>query len=81
LGYLNDFVTSKHSQLMGWFNKVHIHEKKTFPPKLFTIYKNAYINRMKFDYMVYETPNVEDILADLADIQLFIGTIKLKFRS
>jgi hypothetical protein len=22
LGYLDDFVTSKHSQLMGWFNKI-----------------------------------------------------------
>lgn len=28
LGYSNGFVTGKHGQLLGWFNKVFIHEKR-----------------------------------------------------
>ena len=28
LAYKNNFVTSKHSQLMGWFNKKYIYEKR-----------------------------------------------------
>ncbi len=50
LGYKFDFVTSKHSQLLGWFNKTIIHEKQLFDLKLYQVYKSAYEFRMKSDY-------------------------------
>ena len=50
LGYTENFTTSKHSKLMGWFNKVFIHENKVFDKQLFKIYENAFANRMDSDY-------------------------------
>ncbi len=38
LGYKFDFVTSKHSQLMGWFNKKFIHEDGIFNDRMLKIY-------------------------------------------
>ena len=34
LGYLNNFVTSKHKELMGWFNKKFIYEDEAFDEEL-----------------------------------------------
>jgi uncharacterized protein (UPF0332 family) len=46
LGYLDNFITSKHKQLMGWFNKKYIYEEKIFDENLSKIFKEAYENRM-----------------------------------
>ena len=45
LAYKNNFVTSKHSQLMGWFNKKYIYDEKIFDNNLLQIYKEAFTNR------------------------------------
>lgn len=50
LGYDRDFITSKHSQLLGWFNKNFIYETKIFGEDMFKIYKESYENRTKSDY-------------------------------
>jgi len=50
LGYKNDFMTSKHSKLMGWFNKKFIHEDKVFDEEMFEIYSKAFERRQKCDY-------------------------------
>jgi uncharacterized protein (UPF0332 family) len=50
LGYKNDFVTSKHSKLMGWFNKKFIHEDKIFDSEMFETYSKAFERRQKCDY-------------------------------
>jgi len=41
LGYTENFITSKHKQLMGWFNKKFIFEEKIFDEELTKIYKEA----------------------------------------
>src|SRR4030067_1862090 len=50
LGYLDNFITSKHKQLMGWFNKKYVYEEKVFNENLMKIYKEAYENRAESDY-------------------------------
>mgnify|MGYP003571439479 CR=1 FL=1 len=50
LGYKDGFVTSKHSQLLGWFNKKYIYEEKIFNEKMSAVYKEAFMNRQRSDY-------------------------------
>ncbi len=50
---LNDkFETSKHAQLLGWFNKEYISTKK-IDVKFGKILRNAFQNRTKGDYDVF----------------------------
>ncbi len=50
LSYIFGSITSKHKNLLHWFNKKFIHEEKIFPPQFFKYYKKAYENRHKSDY-------------------------------
>ena len=45
LGYKDNFITSKHKQLMGWFNKKYIHDEKAFDERLMMIYQKSYNKR------------------------------------
>jgi len=66
LGYKNDFITSKHSKLMGWFNKKFIHEEHLFNEELFEIYSKAFERRQKCDYdITYKaTPKIVEKLIE-----------------
>ncbi|MEI8388814.1 MAG: HEPN domain-containing protein [bacterium] len=76
LGYLNDFITSKHSQLLGWFNKKFIHENNIFDNGIFITYKTAYENRMKSDYEFTYKPDKDIVNKCFEDAQGFINTIE-----
>jgi len=76
LGYTEGFTTSKHSSLMGWFNKVYIHEKRIFDKKLFKIYENAFANRMDSDYSYSIEINIDDIQANYEDAKVFLNEIE-----
>jgi uncharacterized protein (UPF0332 family) len=76
LGYSEDYITSKHSQLLGWFNKKFIHENKIFNKNMFRIYKEAYENRTKSDYQFSWKPNKQDMLKDLQEVEAFVKTVK-----
>lgn len=76
LGYLEEFITSHHSQLMGWFNKKFIKEDKIFGPGLFKIYKLTYENRRKSDYEVTYKPNAELISSNLDRAVSFIEQVE-----
>lgn len=51
LGYYKEFITFKHAQLLGWFNKNFIKER-IFDKRLGEIYRKSYDNRMKSDYTI-----------------------------
>lgn len=76
LGYLNDFITSKHSQLLGWFNKKFIFESKIFSDELYAIYKTAYENRMKSDYEFTYKPDKELVNKSFEDAHEFVNTVE-----
>lgn len=70
------FKTSKHTQLIGWFNKEFILSKKV-DSKYGKILKQAYQNRTKGDYEVFvlfSTDEVELLLIKMVD---FIQEIKI----
>lgn len=76
LGYNEDFTTSKHRQLLGWFNKNFIKDKKIFSVEMNKFYQKAYENRMKSDYEFIWKPNKADLVADLKDAKQFIEVVK-----
>ncbi|MFA6988924.1 MAG: HEPN domain-containing protein [Candidatus Gastranaerophilaceae bacterium] len=76
LGYLDDFITSKHHQLMGWFNKKYIYEDKVFSHSIVKIYTTLMRKRETFDYDVTQNPIKEDVIKDLQDAETFITTLK-----
>lgn len=75
LALKNKFETSKHGQLIGWFNKEYIASKKV-DSKYGKILRNSYQNRTKGDYdafVSFSTIEVEFMLSEMAD---FIEEIK-----
>ncbi len=75
LGLLKDFETSKHQQMIGWFNKYFVFTG-IFPKHFTRLIKDAFDARTNSDYKVNETPAASQIEASLADMKLFISTIK-----
>lgn len=75
LALKNRFETSKHGQLIGWFNKEFIVSKKA-DSKFGKILRNAYQNRTKGDYdafISFSKIEVESMLSEMSD---FIDEIK-----
>jgi len=67
LALRNKFETSKHSQLMGWFNKEYIASNK-LDSKFGKILRNAFQYRTKGDYdafISFTKSEVEYILAEM----------------
>jgi uncharacterized protein (UPF0332 family) len=76
LGYLDEFVTSKHYQLMGWFNKKYIYELKEFDPICTKIYGTLIRHRQTYDYDMSQTPTKENVIKDIQDAKLFIEKVQ-----
>ena len=75
LGLANEFETSKHIQLIGWFNKNFIHEG-LIEPKYGKIINKAFNRRTKGDYDIYVS-FAKDIVIEMFDeMQDFINRIK-----
>jgi uncharacterized protein (UPF0332 family) len=75
LGLLQDFKSSKHQQMIGWFNKNFVHTG-IFPKHFTRLVKDAFDARIESDYVILEPIAIADIEARLADMKLFISTIK-----
>jgi len=69
------FETSKHSQLIGWFNKEFIATER-IDKKYGKILRNAYQNRTKGDYDAYVSFHKEVVLDMLEEMIDFINLIK-----
>jgi uncharacterized protein (UPF0332 family) len=75
LAYKDNFITSKHAQLMGWFNKKYIYENKIFETRMFAIYKEAFTNRQKSDYDFTYKPEKDEIIALIEDAKFFTNRV------
>ncbi len=76
LAYKDNFITSKHSQLMSWFNKRYIYDKKIFNSRLFKIYKETFSCRQKSDYDFLYEINEEELADSINDTKEFIQDIE-----
>lgn len=75
LALKNKFETSKHGQLIGWFNKEYISTKK-LDSKYGKILRNAYQNRTKGDYDTFVSFSKEEVESMLSEMIDFIEEIK-----
>lgn len=75
LALKHQFKTSKHKELLGWFNKTFIKEGK-LNRKYGSIVHDAFDNRTESDYGIkrkFEKAEVEEMFSDMMD---FITTIE-----
>ena len=75
LALKNNFETSKHGQLIGWFNKEYISGKKV-DPKYGKILRNAFQNRTKGDYDAFVNFDKVEVGVMLGEMNLFIEEIE-----
>ena len=76
LGYLDEFTTSSHHQLQGWFNKNYIYKNKAFNAELSKIYNNLLLNRETADYDYIKKSDKEAALKDIEAAKTFINTLE-----
>lgn len=70
-----DFSTSKHKQLLGWFNKNFI--KTGIIGKEFgDIYRDAMENRLEGDYEDFKIFSIEEVSADIANMKRFVDRVE-----
>ena len=75
-----DFKTSKHGQLIGWFNKEFI-KTGLMEPRLFELLRTAFDRRSDADYQVVRVEPVEEEVAQmLTDLRAFIVQIETFLR-
>ena len=75
LGLLRGFETSRHQQMQGWFNKHFVHTG-IFPNSFTGLVKRAFKARSDADYEVDKIPSSAEFEAMLADMKIFISTVK-----
>ncbi len=71
-----DFSTSKHQQLIGWFNKEFI-SKGEIDRKYGRILHNAYNNRSTGDYDDFAEFDEQDVKMSFDEMKDFIRTIRV----
>jgi len=71
----NGFSTSKHKQLLGWFNKNFLKNEKIDPTYSKLIYA-AYQNREKSDYDFLFELSIEEVTSLFNRTKEFVKTIK-----
>jgi uncharacterized protein (UPF0332 family) len=75
LALKNSFETSKHSQLIGWFNKEYISSKKA-DPQFGKILRNSFQNRTKGDYDAFVNFDNVEVEIMLSEMSCFIEEIE-----
>jgi uncharacterized protein (UPF0332 family) len=75
LALRNRFETSKHKQLIGWFNKEYVSSKKV-DLKFGKILRNAYQNRTKGDYDAFVNFSRIEVETLLDEMSYFLEEIK-----
>ena len=69
------FETSKHGQLIGWFNQEFI-AKGTVDPQFGKILRNAFQGRTKGDYDAFVEFSQGEIETMLTEMEMFIAEVK-----
>ncbi len=69
------FETSKHAQIIGWFNKEFVSTNKV-SVKHGASLKKAYMNRTKGDYDVFVTFEKEEIMLMKTELEYFIDVVE-----
>ncbi len=74
LGLQYEYETSKHQQLLGWFNKEFVN-KGLISRELGKIVKKAFDQRMNADYEIAIMPKPDEMQILLKEMKIFIDSI------
>jgi uncharacterized protein (UPF0332 family) len=80
LALKNGFKTSKHNQLIGWFNKEYI-KTGIIDTKFGKIVNKGFEDRTDGDYGIFVQFEKEEVLLKLSDMKEFILEIEEKINS
>lgn len=80
LALQDEFQSSKHLQLIGWFNQTYIKTGK-IDVKYGRILRDAYKNRSDADYAPFIVFEKEDVIAMVAGLKDFVETISSFIRN
>ncbi|MGL4941729.1 MAG: HEPN domain-containing protein [Thermoguttaceae bacterium] len=69
------FATSKHGQLLGWFNKNYVHTN-IVEEGISKIYKVTFDLRCESDYGVEFQPTKEQLTKHFCEAEVFIAEVK-----
>lgn len=75
LGLKYGFDTSKHQQLLGWFNKSFVHPGK-IEVKYWKMLKNAFESRTEGDYTNFSEFTKEQVETMFVEMKDFIATLE-----
>jgi len=75
LALRDNFQTSKHGQLIGWFNKNYV-ATGILSPDLSRMLQESFHRRNDADYEIKPLPDLEEINRMIQNMKLFISTIK-----
>lgn len=76
----NGFSTSNHSQIIGWFNKNYVKEKRV-DRKIGRMIYRAFEQRMKSDYNILHKFTIEDAIIGLSDLKEVIQSVSELMKS
>lgn len=79
LGIKFGFETSKHKQLIGWFNKTFV-STGNISKEYGRILRDSYNNRRKSDYDAYINFESGEVRSQLNDMKNFINIISLTIK-
>ncbi len=74
LALKNKYQTSKHQQLIGWFNKTYIKEGKV-DKEYGKILHTAYDNRSEADYGAFVEFEKDPVLQQFEDMKKFVNEV------
>ena len=75
LALKHKFETSKHTQLIGWFNKEFV-KTGVYDAKYGKILRNSYQKRTKGDYDVFVKFEKDEVIGMRKDLVEFLNVIK-----
>jgi uncharacterized protein (UPF0332 family) len=75
LALKNDFSTSKHGQLLGWFNKNYV-KTGIVPSSVGKIYADAFANRQESDYQDFITLQLDDVKRNFSEMLSFVDSVE-----
>ncbi|MDX2135267.1 MAG: HEPN domain-containing protein [Saprospiraceae bacterium] len=80
LALRDNFQTSKHGQLLGWFNKNFV-KTGVFEPVMYRILSNAFDRRTDADYEIKPLPEDSTIPVMIEQMKFFIAQIEAYLQS
>ena len=75
LAIMHDFSASKHTQLIGWFNKNYVRNSRV-ERNIGKIVHNAFDQRIEGDYNPLANFSCEEVAEDLVNMKLVIKTVE-----